>query len=441
MKRSVLFLALLLLQAVSAQALFTENFNYPEGTPLVGQNGWTAYYAGTPMVVGSAGLDFTGYEGSAVGKAVSITGGGASEHPYQVVSLAASGDVYLSFLVNISGTNATEGFFASLANANSGNFRAVVYAKIVSGALYFGARPTLSGTTTYDTTPYATGTTYLVILKYSYIDGVNNDEVRLYILSSGVPALEPETPNVGPLIMPNECIPIGSVVLSSGAFTAGSALNGAALTVDGIRVATTWSAAPLPVELLSFTASAKDRGAELSWKTATEVNNYGFEIEKKAVSGWPLANSQQPISNSWSKIGFVEGNGTTNSPKSYNFVDVSAQGKVAYRLKQIDRDGKFTYSNQVEAVASVISNYALAQNHPNPFNPSTVINYQLPMNSVVTLKVYDAIGREVATLVNGMQEAGEHAASFNASHLPSGLYFYSLQTKNFNATKKMLLVK
>jgi len=201
------------------------------------------------------------------------------------------------------------------------------------------------------------------------------------------------------------------------------------------------SGSPLPVELTSFTASTNGRGMELIWKTATEANNYGFEIEKKAVSSWPLANSQQLNANDWSKIGFVEGNGTTNSPKSYNFVDVSAQGKVAYRLKQIDRDGKFTYSNQVEAMASVISNYALAQNHPNPFNPSTVISYQLPMNGYVTLKVYDMIGKEIATLVNGMQEAGEHTTSFNASHLPSGLYFYSLQSKNFNATKKMLLVK
>ena len=198
----------------------------------------------------------------------------------------------------------------------------------------------------------------------------------------------------------------------------------------------------LPVELTSFTASVRSKGIELAWKTATEVNNYGFEIEKKAVSGWPLANSQQPNANNWSKIGFVEGNGTTNSPKSYNFVDVSAQGKVAYRLKQIDRDGKFEYSNVVEiASANVVTKYSLMQNHPNPFNPSTVISYQLPLDGYVTLKVYDMIGKEVATLVNGMQEAGEHTTSFNASHLPSGLYFYSLQSKNFNATKKMLLVK
>ncbi|MFA6541205.1 MAG: T9SS type A sorting domain-containing protein [Bacteroidota bacterium] len=198
----------------------------------------------------------------------------------------------------------------------------------------------------------------------------------------------------------------------------------------------------LPVELASFTASVRGNGAELSWKTAAETNNYGFEIEKKAVSSWPLANSQQLNANDWSKIGFVEGNGTTNSPKSYSFVDGSVRGTTVYRLKQIDRDGKFQYSQQIEiTVGRAPQKYALGQNYPNPFNPSTVISYQLPMNSYVTLKVYDMIGKEIATLVNGMQEAGAHTTSFNASHLPSGLYFYSLQSKNFSDTKKMLLVK
>ena len=185
---------------------------------------------------------------------------------------------------------------------------------------------------------------------------------------------------------------------------------------------------PLPVELTSFNAIVKGKNIELQWNTATEVNNYGFEVEKN-------------VSGSWNKIGFVEGNGTTNAPKSYNYVDASASGKVTYRLKQIDRDGKFEYSSVVEATVAAIKTFGLDQNYPNPFNPATVINYQLPMNSLVTLKVYDALGREVATLVNETKEAGTYSATFNGSKLSCGIYFYTLRAGNFIATKKLTMMK
>ncbi|MFA6541820.1 MAG: T9SS type A sorting domain-containing protein, partial [Bacteroidota bacterium] len=199
----------------------------------------------------------------------------------------------------------------------------------------------------------------------------------------------------------------------------------------------------LPVELTTFSASANRQGVELNWETATEVNNYGFEIEKKAVSGWPLASSQQPNANNWSKIGFVEGNGTTNSPKSYNFVDVSAQGKVAYRLKQIDRDGRFAYSRQVEVnVGGGLKVFALEQNYPNPFNPMTTIGFTIPADGTTTLKVYNTLGQEAATLVNEPLKAGEyHQVQFDASKLASGIYVARLQSGSMVQLKKMLLLK
>ena len=193
---------------------------------------------------------------------------------------------------------------------------------------------------------------------------------------------------------------------------------------------------PLPVELTSFTAVTKGRGVELVWSTATEVNNYGFEIERMELNHQSIGSLNQ-----WTKIGFVEGNGTTNAPKSYTFVDGSASGTVAYRLKQIDRDGSFEYSNQVEVTIAAPKEFALMQNHPNPFNPATAINYTLPVEGHVTLKIYNLIGKEVATLVNGVQDAGVKVAQFDASQLPSGIYFYTLRTNNFSAMKKMLLVK
>jgi hypothetical protein len=205
---------------------------------------------------------------------------------------------------------------------------------------------------------------------------------------------------------------------------------------------------PLPVELTSFTAVAKGRGVELAWSTATEVNNHGFEIERRASGGLHLEGGAHLA---WEKIGFIEGHGTTNAPQSYTFVDGNATGTLLYRLKQIDRDGSFEYSNQVEVTVAAPAEFALMQNHPNPFNPATSINYTLPASGFVTLKVYDMLGKEVATLVNGMQDAGVHIVKFSAgggsafggdaSQLPSGIYFYTLRTNTFSATKKMLLVK
>lgn len=188
--------------------------------------------------------------------------------------------------------------------------------------------------------------------------------------------------------------------------------------------------AGLPVEIASFSATAQNKGVKLSWSTATEQNNLGFEVQR-SVNG-----------NAFSKIAFVDGHGTTNAPQSYSYVDASAAAKASYRLKQIDRDGKFTYSQTVEVNnAGAIVSYGLGQNYPNPFNPATTISYALPVSGQVSLKVYDMLGKEVATLVNGVRPAGMNTAAFDASSIPSGMYFYTLRTAGFSATKKMLLVK
>ncbi|MFA6469875.1 MAG: T9SS type A sorting domain-containing protein [Bacteroidota bacterium] len=199
--------------------------------------------------------------------------------------------------------------------------------------------------------------------------------------------------------------------------------------------------AALPVELASFTASAKQNEVALQWQTATEVNNYGFEIEK---SRRQKSEDRSPDkTNGWDKVGFVEGNGTTSASKEYSFIDKNiGAGKYLYRLKQIDRDGKFSFSQEVEVIIGGVPNmFALEQNYPNPFNPSTVISYQLPVNSHVTLKVFDVIGREVATLVNEVKEAGRYSATFDAAKLSSGIYFAQLQSGDKIQLKKMLLLK
>ncbi len=197
---------------------------------------------------------------------------------------------------------------------------------------------------------------------------------------------------------------------------------GASITADGV----------LPVELISFSALIKDNSVELIWDTTTEINNYGFNVERRPETG------------DWEKVGFVPGNGNSNAPKSYSFKDEEVPpGKVYYRLKQIDFDGTFEYSNTIELqmTNSLPTNFVLNQNYPNPFNPTTVISYQLSADSQTKLEIFDSIGRLVATLIDAKQAAGSYSYNFNADGLPSGTYAYRLATDGVSETKKMLLIK
>jgi hypothetical protein len=196
----------------------------------------------------------------------------------------------------------------------------------------------------------------------------------------------------------------------------------------------------LPVQLTSFTASTTSMATTLNWTTATETNNYGFDVERRIIEA--ESSKSQNTNTNWSKIGFVAGNGTSNSAHSYSYTDASvSSGTYAYRLKQIDNDGTYKYSNEAEVTLAVPTVFALNQNYPNPFNPSTVIGYQLPVSGSVTLKVYDVVGREVATLVNETKSAGSYQVTFNASKLASGVYFYKLQSGSYTSVKKLVLMK
>jgi len=193
----------------------------------------------------------------------------------------------------------------------------------------------------------------------------------------------------------------------------------AAITYEGI----------IPVELTLFKATLSNDNVELSWITATETNNQGFEVQRNNEG-------------EFESIGFVEGHGTTTECQAYSFTDKDVtSGKYKYRLKQIDYDGKFEYSNVVEVEVSSPSEYSIAQNYPNPFNPSTKIKYSVPQSSNVVLKIYDVLGKEVATLVNEEKPVGSYEVEFNPSSLTSGVYFYKLQAGSFVDTKKMLLLK
>ncbi len=202
---------------------------------------------------------------------------------------------------------------------------------------------------------------------------------------------------------------------------------------------------PLPVELTTFTVNIIENNVELNWETATEVNNYGFEVERDRFFDLPPFGETEFSNDSWlgEEYAFVQGHGNSNSPKYYSFTDksIQASGKYLYRLKQIDIDGTFEYSDEVEINLGSPNNFELAQNYPNPFNPTTSISYSIPNDALVTLAIYDALGKEVAVLENGFRTAGNYSHTFDASNLSSGMYFYTIRSGNFVQTKKMLLMK
>ena len=199
----------------------------------------------------------------------------------------------------------------------------------------------------------------------------------------------------------------------------------------------------VPVELTSFTTSVNKNDVLLSWSTATETNNQGFEIERASL------NPQSKIENpQWLKIGYVPGYGTSTEKHTYTFVDeILKEGKYQYRLKQIDFDGTSNYSATVEIEINSPVQFSLEQNYPNPFNSSTKIKFTVPVTlsevegSLVTLKVFDVLGNEVATLVNEEKTSGSYEVEYNTVGLSSGVYFYKLQVGNLVETKKMLLLK
>ena len=192
---------------------------------------------------------------------------------------------------------------------------------------------------------------------------------------------------------------------------------------------------PFPVELAFFTGTLIGNGIKLHWRTETEVNNYGFYIQRAKDNS------------DWLTLGFVQGHGNTNSPKFYSFNDfeISESGNYYYRLKQTDNDGTFEYSDVVTVTVGVPVLYSLSQNYPNPFNPETRIDYTIPEQQNVSLKVYNMLGEMVKELVNEVKPAGTYSVTFNTSShgdgLPSGVYVYRLQTDHYSADGKMTLLK
>ncbi len=221
--------------------------------------------------------------------------------------------------------------------------------------------------------------------------------------------------------------------------------TGADICADVVTISGSYSGAgtqcggALPVELVAISVRAASDGVSLSWTTATETDNYGFEIERRQS-----AEGSQQKANGWQRVGFVAGAGTSSSEREYSFSDKNlGPGRYAYRLKQIDNAATFSYSAAVEVeVGLAAKEFKLESNYPNPFNPSTMIRFTLAEDGKATLRVFNMLGQEVATLFDGEVQAGRiQQVKFDASMLPSGSYVAKLESAGRQVMQKMVLLK
>ena len=228
------------------------------------------------------------------------------------------------------------------------------------------------------------------------------------------------------------------VVMSKNQFFAGGNWNsmvpggqGTAYDSTSAGFIATFDFSAVPVELSSFSASITNNTVNLNWATATEINNYGFEVERSLDK------------TNWNKIAFVNGRGNSNNVNNYAYTDnqITKGGYYYYRLKQLDNDGAFTYSDITEVNINMPSKFELAQNYPNPFNPTTKISYSIPEASSVKMTIYNTIGQVVRTMNQGYKEAGSYTMEFNGSDLNSGIYFYKLEAGKNNQIRKMIMIK
>jgi len=404
---------------------YTEDFDYPAGD-LLAHHGWVNHSGtGTFVTLISGSLTYPGYPASGIGNHIELAGGsGSREDIHRSFSNVSSGACYAAFLVNVSSSDVNDGYVAHfMPPIGSFDYRARLWMMDDgAGNLKFGISKASTSVVTYAPANYTYNQTYLIVLKYEYVgDATGSDDiVKLFVdptLTSPEPANgDAENTDVGT-----------DIELENFALRQGSEAH--LYQFDGLTISITWNGL-IPVELTSFTAAAVDNSVELKWNTATELNNSGFEIERSSQG------------TEWENIAFIQGNGTTTQSTDYSYTDRNLNsGSYSYRLRQVDYDGSFEYSEIVDVEITNPVQFELSQNYPNPFNPSTTIKFAIPEASDVTITVFNALGENVATLLNKNMEPGNHSVNFDASGFNSGIYFYRIEAANFTQVKKMTLLK
>jgi hypothetical protein len=442
-KLFTLFLIALSIQMLgknaNAQLLLYDDFTGLDSANLAGQSSWIKGGSGPDPVVREANpLVYTDYNGGGADYVLMPTASATTSRVYKGFTSTAPGTntFFYTALINLSSASASSvGYFMSLGDPTTGTtYFARLFAR-TSGTGYNLGISKLSNTAAYGSTVFDFNTTYLVVVRYTFVTGSANDSVAVWVN----PPLGAEPPTAVTAEADTVAIADATPANVGNFHWHNRGLTNPVGKFDGIRVAygssseAAWTNlnAVLPVELSSFTSNVNKTNVTLNWTTVMEENNSGFDVERKYGSG------------EWTKLGNVHGNGSSNLSHSYSFEDKNlSTGNYSYRLKQIDYNGNFEYFNlSGEVIIGVPAKFDVGQNYPNPFNPSTSINYQLPAADYVSLKIYDMTGREVMQLVNEVKQAGYYTVKFDASKLTSGMYFYKIQSGEFSSIKKMMLVK
>ncbi len=351
--------------------------------------------------------------------------------------------------LNTTYTTAT-GYFFSLGQApGTSNYYAKLFAQQITPTTYNLGVSKSSNTASFSSKVLNTNQTYLVVIRYnSNNTALGQSGNTCYMWINPTSGAEPDTALADAKVFAGQ--PDYTSSNCSGIIWHNRGVNNPTGSIDGIRVTGSlnsssgaWSllnVGALPVELTSFTANSSNGKVILTWKTASEINNKGFEVERKAVSD-----------NAWSTISFIKGAGSTLAANHYSYTDISSvSGKINYRLKQIDFDGTFKYSDIVTTSNNAPGSFSLSQNYPNPFNPSTKIEYAVPVDSRVKIELYNITGQKVADLVNNEQSAGFYSLNVGANtfkNVASGVYIYKMTAiekasgKNFVSSKKLMLMK
>src|SRR5690606_34775634 len=365
-------------------------------------------------------LTFPGYPATS-GNATLVEGGsGSREDANRQFTALNAGSVYAAFLVEpVSAT--TGDYFLHLGPTDMGtNFRGRVFIRETAdpigggGTVQFGVSKGSTSDIGWTTDSYATGATYLLVLKYNFLPDATDDTVELFVFEAGDDiSVEPGTPDASQTDTTTDPADLGTVALRQGG-------NAYGVTVDGIRIGRAWDQAVIPVELTAFTATSSGADVRLAWATASETNNAGFEVQMQQNGGWAA-------------LAFVEGHGTTTEAQTYGYTVAGLDpGTYTFRLKQVDFDGAFEYSPEVEATVETPGTHLLGDAYPNPFNPRASFSLSVAATQHVEIGLYNTLGQRVATIFEGTLEHGSaRTFTIDGAGLPSGTYTYRAVGERF----------
>ncbi|MDP3930201.1 MAG: T9SS type A sorting domain-containing protein [Bacteroidota bacterium] len=419
MKKLFLFLTTLGFTNTYAQTYLMDNFAGSNDT--LTSIGWTQIgtTATNPILKSTPALVYPGYVASGMGAAANLITSG--QDIYRDLTLAGgvnTGQVFLSFMANFSSAQtAGDYFLAFLPSSSTSNLHGRLFARLSSPGYYRVAMNRWTETPAYSADSFALNQTQLFVVRYVFNTTTSNtdDSVYLYVFNSGVPSSMPATPTS---FCSNATSNMASPSIGRVSLRQGSASNAATVRIGGMRLATNWNDGPLPVTLSSFEGFASENGNKLSWTTSSEINNKGFEIEKSENA------------ESFEKIGFVAGRGNSQKRIQYSFFDNQINGaKTFYRLKQIDMDGKSSYS-QIITVGSDMIEISVS---PNPFT-NTISLQSNQLNRAITAEVIDITGKTKISIQGEVNEKVE----IDTQHLSKGVYFIRIQDGETTQTKRII---